>query len=166
MVQENIFEGLGRTWAGRTARILKRTRVFGQYKATAIDGRMFPHEWIKTPHGFIKTDGVEHHADHFFPGCQSILWDLAGLSVEFAWTQRQRDGLISMYESVRKRSIRDRLLYYEIAYLAYRLGYCIMASQSLGQSHEGKRFEQQARRYASILKQGIISLENNVSIHL
>ena len=51
----------------------------------AGDGRMLPHEWIETRSGYVKTDALDHHDDHFFPGCQDIAWDIAGASVEWSF---------------------------------------------------------------------------------
>ena len=45
--------------------------------ACAMDNRMFPHEWLATRRSYIKTDGTDHHDDHFYPGPQDIAWDLA-----------------------------------------------------------------------------------------
>ena len=49
----------------------------------AIDGRMLPHEWLETRMAIVKADALDHHDDHFFPGCQDIAWDIAGASVEW-----------------------------------------------------------------------------------
>ncbi len=44
---------------------------------------MLPHEWLLTATGYMKTDALDHHDDHFLPGCQNIAWDVACASVEF-----------------------------------------------------------------------------------
>jgi hypothetical protein len=51
--------------------------------AVAVDGRMRRHEWVRTPAGaLVKTDGFDHCADPFLPGCQQAAWDVAGLAAE------------------------------------------------------------------------------------
>jgi hypothetical protein len=76
-----------------------------------VDGRMLPHEWIRTSTGYLKTDGIDHHDDHFFPGPQDIAWDLAGLCVEFHLSHLQcgRLGYATLsYESVENETEKHR----------------------------------------------------------
>ncbi len=161
MILENTREGLGAVWAGRAGRLLADENPFERYNATAIDGRMSPHEWIRTPKGLIKTDGVEHHADHFFPGCQNVLWDFAGLCTEFSWSGAQRRQLVAKVKSVTSETVdRQHLLFYETAYLAYRLGYCKMASEMLGDDDDGRRFSETISRISTLLRSRILALEN------
>ena len=89
----------------------------------AVDGRMLPHEWILTAEGWKKTDALDHHDDHFFPGCQDIAWDIAGASVEFGV---DAELLLRRIKGV---DVRGRLGFYRTAYLAYRIGYCAMAGE-------------------------------------
>jgi hypothetical protein len=117
----------------------------------AIDGRMLPHEWIRTARGFLKTDAVDHHSDPFSPGCQDIAWDLAGAIVEFGIP---RESLVSEYlKLVPDRTLTRRLPYYMRAYLAYRLGYARTAAQSLAGRPDGVRFATLDARYSSLLRQ-------------
>lgn len=44
----------------------------------AGDGRMAPHEWIRTGDVILKTDVWGHASDHTCIGPQPILWDIAG----------------------------------------------------------------------------------------
>jgi hypothetical protein len=97
-----------------------------------IDGRMLPHEWIETPDGWIKTDAIDHHDDHFFPGCQPIAWDRAGASVEFGLIDRAED-------------------FWSKAYLAWRIGLTTTAAQTLGDSADGRRFSILRDRYRRLL---------------
>ncbi len=76
-----------------------------------VDGRMLAHEWIRTANGYLKTDALDHHNDHFFPGTQPISWDKAGAAVELGLNVKV-----------------DR--FWKIAYLAYRIGYTDMFGQA------------------------------------
>jgi hypothetical protein len=101
-------------------------------EAVAIDGRMLPHEWIETENGWIKTDALDHHDDHFFPGCQPIAWDRAGAAVEFGLVNRAED-------------------FWTRAYLAWRIGYTTMAADALGDSSDARRFAALRDSYCRLL---------------
>ena len=113
----------------------------------AGDGRMLPQEWLQTGSGYVKTDAVDHHDDHFFPGCQDIAWDIAGASVEWGFPV---EALADRYLRLQAdSSLRSRLGFYITAYKAYRLGYCTMATESLGDSADGRRFRDLIPKYES-----------------
>jgi hypothetical protein len=104
----------------------------------AIDGRMLPHEWLETERGFLKTDALDHHEDHFFPGCQDIAWDIAGAAVEWSVPV---EALADRYLRLQPDpGLRARLHFYTTAYKAYRLGYCQLAIDTLGDDPDGQRF--------------------------
>src|SRR5205814_2160863 len=94
----------------------------------------------RTQHGYVKTDTLDHHDDHFFPGCQDIAWDIAAAMSEFGWTE-------PMIEAVK-----PQLPFYLVAYLSYRLGYCSMAARS---GPDGAEFRTLAGRYAARLRDEI-----------
>lgn len=90
----------------------------------AVDGRMLPQEWLQTGAGYVKTDALDHHDDHFYPGCQDIAWDIAGAAVEWGLPV---DALTDRYLRLQSdATLRSRLPFYELAYRAYRYGYCEM----------------------------------------
>ncbi len=114
----------------------------------ALDGRMLPHEWIQTPEGYLKTDALDHHDDHFFPGCQDIAWDIAGAMVEFQMSEEEGECFSSAYLSrCPEPDWSKRLQFHTLAYLAYRIGYVHMAQESLGDSDEARRFAALERFY-------------------
>jgi hypothetical protein len=116
----------------------------------AIDGRMLPHEWLRTSSGWRKADALDHHDDHFFPGCQDIAWDIAGAAIEFGF---DAEALASRYLVLRPDPhLLKRLPFYSTAWLAYRIGYCTMAEESLVDSRDGLRFRRLRRRYTAALE--------------
>jgi hypothetical protein len=135
MVRVNVAEAMGPECEELAQAALRRASagVAGRHTC-AIDGRMLPHEWIETEGGYLKTDALDHHEDHFFPGCQSIAWDEAAARIE-----------LGLHFS--------RDLFHEIAYLSYRLGYCFMAAQSLSGSPESPRFEMLSHTYSTKLRE-------------
>jgi hypothetical protein len=112
----------------------------------AGDGRMLPHEWIETARGYLKADALDHHDDHFFPGCQEIAWDIAGASVEWGFPP---EALLDRYLRLQPDpKLSNRIPFYMTAYRAYRLGYCTMAVDALGDTADGARFRSLIPKYA------------------
>lgn len=150
MIRINVAEGLSEEWAEK----LEWLRGIDESDSiTAIDGRMTPHEWLRAGDRFIKTDGVDHHDDHFFPGPQDIAWDIAGTCVEFSLSAEQQDYLINQYRALSGDfSLARRLPFFLIAYPAYRLGYATLAATVLNGSADAVRFKMQVDRYASLLR--------------
>jgi hypothetical protein len=153
MVDTNVLESLGH----EGERLLAAHRAkWGSPAAdapVALDGRMLPHEWLRTATGYIKVDALDHHDDHFFPGCRDIAWDVAGTCVEF---ELERDGRRYFVDRYRResgdRTIVGRLPSYTVAYLAFRTGYATLAAESLGATPDGRRFAGLAGRYAARLR--------------
>lgn len=152
MMRVNVEEGLGKRWRGR----LERAAAFRDPPlgpAVAIDGRLQAHEWVRTGTGLVKLDGVDHHADHFFPGDQDIAWDVAGAGVELALDADARRALVALVaERARDRDLARRLPFHALAYLACRLGYATLARDTLGESDDGRRFAREVERYAGLLR--------------
>jgi hypothetical protein len=115
----------------------------------AVDGRMLPHEWINTNTGWIKTDGLDHHDDHFFPGCQDIAWDVAGAGVEFGFDPCLLSVRVARLTG--DRTLTARLPFYRTAYLAWRIGYSTLAAETLGETTDGRRFRVLTQRYRRLL---------------
>ncbi|HYF39290.1 MAG TPA: hypothetical protein VD930_06375 [Gemmatimonadales bacterium] len=150
LVSVNVAEGLQNPMEVTLSRALP---VSGWVeRPVALDGRMLIHEWIRTPQGFIKVDAMDHHDDHFFPGCQDIAWDVAGTAFELDLDPQGRAHLVDRYRRLSgDRGIARRLPHYAIAYLSFRLGYSTLAASVLDQTADGARFNHQARRYARLL---------------
>jgi hypothetical protein len=140
---ENLTEMIeintGRPWSGPVPAA----------PAVALDARMLPHEWLETAADYIKTDALDHHDDHFYPGPCDIAWDLAACAVEFGC----EPALLDNY--ARESGDRDaaaRLPFYRAAYLAFRLGYCDMAAAALGDADDAALFRQERDRYQTLIR--------------
>jgi hypothetical protein len=156
MIETNVSELLGPQWTGCVAAFERSRGLIAGGKSIELDGRMLPHEWLATPDGWRKTDGVEHHDDHFFPGCQDIAWDIAGAQIEFSLGAGGRDGLTRRFLLFAPdAALPARLPFYRLAYLAYRAGYSAMQADSLKESPDGRRFRALSRRYTALLKREI-----------
>ncbi len=122
-------------------------------RPVALDGRLLAHEWIETGTGYTKVDAMDHHDDHFFPGCQDIAWDIAAASIELGLTGPDQRHLLGRYRSLSgDQAIARRLHQYAVAYLAFRLGYTTLASEALGRSDDGLRFSTERQRYRNLLR--------------
>jgi len=98
----------------------------------------------------VKTDGVDHHDDHYFPGRQDAAWDVAGTIVEFGLDEPAARAFV---EACRSRTgdvgLDERLPFYRAAYLAYRLGYCTFAERSVESPEDRTRFAALRDGYAA-----------------
>ena len=162
MIETNVAEGLGEYWKDRLSPLTALRDVVCSGVTVAVDGRMLPHEWIQTSTGYCKTDGLDHHDDHFFPGPQDVAWDAAGAIAEFDLDTATGRDLSEKLESLSgDYSLHRRLPFYSVAYLSYRLGYATMAQRSLGHSPDGRRFGRLRERYAVALRRQLESLSPN-----
>jgi hypothetical protein len=147
MVETNVSELLDRPFTGPLP-------VIGP--TAQIDGRMLAHEWLRTPAGLVKTDALDHHCDHFFPGSQDPAWDLAAAIVEFGFGGTACAALLKGYElQSGDRLVHRRLPFHLVAYPAFRAGYASMAIEGLGGTAEGARFARDRSRYVAALRTGL-----------
>jgi hypothetical protein len=150
MLRVNVAEGLKDLALEKEVSCLP-TRACSE-RPVALDGRMLAHEWIATRHGYLKVDAMDHHDDHFFPGCQDIAWDVASAAIELGLSRPGRAYLVNRYRSLSgDRTITSRLHLFAAAYLAFRLGYTDLATMELGESEDGKRFAEERQRYRTLL---------------
>lgn len=120
------------------------------------DSRMMPHEWLRTPSGLLmKTDAASHGNDHFYPGPTDIAWDLAGAIVEWRMSPAAAAEFVVNYAAQSGDDASTRISQYTAAYLAFRIGFLDMASQSAADG-ERSRLERDANAYRSLLD-GIVS---------
>ena len=149
----NAAEGLGGEWAGRAGALERYRARYEGARPVWLDGRMLPHEWLRTPAGYVKTDGVGHGDDHFFPGPQNTAWDVAAFSLEFRLdepTTRAFAGAVSARTG--DAGLAGRLPFFVAAYAAFRLGYASLAAGTLAGTPDGDGFTREARRSAARLR--------------
>lgn len=117
-----------------------RIRPLEVVRPTVPDARLMPHEWLRDARGRLtKLDGTDHGDDHFYPGPTDVAWDLAGLLVEWGLDGAGEELAIDRYERLSGDRVRSRLAAYRLAYLAFRVGYCRLAAESLAGSEEAPR---------------------------
>jgi hypothetical protein len=109
-------------------------------RAVIVDGRMQPHEWIAGgTDNFVKTDGVDHGDNHFFPGPCDIAWDIAGIAVEWGLEESAVSYLIDRFCQLSGRNLFRSFSFYKLAYCVFRLGSCKMAISTVKGSPEEQR---------------------------
>lgn len=152
MIYLNVIEGIGEAHLKEINIIEKITKGMYESDIVSVDGRVLPHEWIFTGDRYFKVDHIEHHCDQFFPGCQNILWDLAAFCIEFDLDKEKQKEYLSYYlERNAEKCFFERFQFYTIAYLAFRLGYTKLAADSLKETADGKRFDNQTDKYKNKL---------------
>lgn len=153
MILENVTESLGTGWACIIDKSGAQFEKCYSNTAVQIDGRMFPYEWISSGDSIFKTDGLTHHADQFFPGCQDICWDLAGYIIESDLGGEKERFLLRRYSQLSgDKNISKKIGFYKLAYLAFRIGHSTVASDILSVSADGSKVRRQTEQYAAMLK--------------
>ncbi|HEX3739408.1 MAG TPA: hypothetical protein VHV29_06750 [Terriglobales bacterium] len=114
------------------------------------DGRMQPFEWIAARQGqLLKTDGINHGDNHFFPGPCDIAWDLAGVIVEWDLDANATEFLLRRFRQISGIDVSATLDIYRLAYCVFRLGFCKMARSTVLGSPEELRLTSAYHRYRS-----------------
>jgi hypothetical protein len=145
MIEKNLGVELGDRYAVPRLEIAR---------PAIVDGRMMPHEWIRTAGGVMrKTDAASHGDDHFFPGATDVAWDLAGTIVEWGLGRHATHFFLDAYRRASGDAAAARLPAYLVAYALFRAAYCKLASSNLEGSAEAARLH---RDY--LLYRGLISL--------
>ncbi|HEU4413825.1 MAG TPA: hypothetical protein VFT65_03505 [Candidatus Angelobacter sp.] len=112
------------------------------------DGRMQPHEWLRTSSGhMLKTDSGGHGDDHFFPGPVDIAWDLAGAIVEWRMDVTHRAEFLNAYRAASGDDPSRRIGDFIRAYAVFRSAYCTMAANAMKGTPEQARLEHAAQEY-------------------
>lgn len=115
------------------------------------DGRMQPHEWIRTADNrLLKVDACTHGDDHFFPGPTDIAWDLAGTIVEWNLDRNATEFFLSEFRRVSGMDRADVIRIFILAYTIFRLAYNKMALSTVQGSPEEPRLKSAYLRYRSL----------------
>lgn len=156
MILKNVEQSLGDAGLSRlTALDAWPSRLAGT-PAVAIDGRLAPHEWIRSERGLLKTDALDHHDDRFMPGPTDLAWDVAGFSVEWGLdANAARDFAAAVAIEAADATLARRLPFYETAYLAFRTGFTQEAAEALPEGSDRRGLRLQAARYRARLGQAL-----------
>jgi len=149
MLVFNTREALGEAAAGRAERRAEAVGTDGE-APSAGDGRMAPHEWLRTPDGrIVKADAAGRDGDHTVVGRQPLAWDIAGALVEWGLMDEAVRPLLAALEAAGA-PIPDpkALRFYLPAYAAFRLGQAMLCAEGA----ERARLERAADFYREALR--------------
>jgi hypothetical protein len=121
----NVQEGLGAEWAGRVMRLADRVKASEEMPCYG-DGRLGPHEWLRSGDRLTKTDVWGHDFDHTCIGTQSLLWDIAGALLEWQMTGAEASAFCKELHTAGLLWRDEELAFYKAAYRAFRLGVATM----------------------------------------
>lgn len=140
MLELNARELMPGASLSRLSALLAEARALPAAPAVELDARMLPHEWLRTTQGFVKTDALEHHDDHFYPGPQDIAWDVAATIEELDLARRLYPAFINAVAArTRDSTLPARVTVHRAAYLAFRAAYCSLGSSVLAGTPDGAR---------------------------
>lgn len=153
MLFANTREALGEAAAEKVRGWTRRIEPNASAK-TYGDGRLAPHEWVRTRDGqLLKTDPTGHALDHTLVGKQPRLWDVAGLLVEWGLESRAVVPLLSTLDVAIVPTDMEALRFYEMSYAAFRLGMTTLCAGELpSEDAERKRLETASRVYGMRLE--------------
>ncbi|HVX40879.1 MAG TPA: hypothetical protein VHB25_15020 [Gemmatimonadaceae bacterium] len=159
MIDVNVADELEHFPIARETVSRLADRMHGE-RAVAQDGRMLPHEWIIAPTGLVKIDGVAHHDDHFLPGPQPAIWDIAGVRAELELSPDETRAVLDAFvHRAHESDVAQRLPFYDVAYLALRIGYARLSAESCVDTADGARWSEAESRYRQRLRQVLGAIE-------
>jgi hypothetical protein len=136
MLYWNTRESLGEEAALRTRQLADAARAAapGEPVPAYGDGRLAPHEWLRTADGrILKTDAAGHDADHTVVGRQPVAWDLAGAMVEWGLGEVSSLPLVDAFRAAGGGEIpRESMSFHLAAYAAFRVGMSSMCADMSG----------------------------------
>ncbi|HEY8550858.1 MAG TPA: hypothetical protein VIL35_12950 [Vicinamibacterales bacterium] len=134
----------GRARPERWWRLLDPVRL-GSRPAVVPDGRLQPWEWLRPRDRgpLLKLDAIDHGDDHFWPGPQDPVWDLAGACIELGLDAEGRGALVERYRSRARDCQASALLpAYLVAYAASRCAYLTVCRDTT-EGDERQRFDRE-----------------------
>lgn len=134
MARANAREALG---PGAPASLALARRMLGEVTATArpvaVDGKVDAWEWLLTTEGrVLKADALDHHADHALPGCQDVLWDVAGVELAFDLAPHEGEALARSVRNASRGADPRLLPFYRACRAAFEVGRWTLAAADGG----------------------------------
>jgi hypothetical protein len=159
MLARNTAEALGDGAAALALSLFRPVAVLEQMPRSG-DGRLAPHEWIRTADGEArKLDAGGHDLDPTWAGRQPVLWDLAGAILEWDLDAAMEEALLAGYSRAGGYSRAPLALdAYRAAYAAHRVGQMGLARETESDAPERERIERDYARWRATLARCLGSL--------
>ena len=151
MIETNTREALGADWASLSVERANEDRELKVLQSYG-DGHLAPHEWLRDARGSVfKTDCFGHDVDHTCMGKQSLLWDVAGFSIEWALPKARVENLLHIFNQ-QGVCVDDRTFeFYQLGYAAFRMGLCAVSADIVADERDKARLQSARKRYCQIL---------------
>jgi hypothetical protein len=158
MARVNAGEALGadaRAGLDRAARLVGEVREAA--RPVAVDGKVDPWEWLVLPDGHVlKADALDHHGDHALPGCQDVLWDVAGVELAFELAPAETRALADAVRAAAPGAPPRTLPFYRVCRAAFEVARWTLASGDPGlDADESSRRRAAAERAVRGLRQAL-----------
>ena len=154
MARHNARLALGEARAAEVERFADGARLAARVtRPVAVDGKLEPWEWLLARDGrLLKADAVQHADAHDLAGCQDVGWDVAAARFELGLGGAELAELVRRVECMSGAELpRAALAFYEVAYLALRIGRWHWAVAAETDVAERARAEAEIARYRAAL---------------
>lgn len=134
MAAVNAKEALGPGVGPALARAAEQApEVARTARPVAVDGKVDAWEWLLTRDGrVLKADALDHHGDHALPGCQDVLWDVAGVELAFDLPPAETERLARAVRAAAPGAHPRLLPFYRACRAAFEVARWTLAAQDAG----------------------------------
>jgi hypothetical protein len=109
--------------------------------------RMATWKWLRLPNSrIVNVDRVGHDFDHTCIGTQSLLWDVASLSVDWSLEESVEQYLIHAIPELHKVSA-DMVKFMRLSYAAFRAAQCVLCIECGADPSETNRLKRDVAFY-------------------
>ncbi len=108
------------------------------------DGRLAPHEWIRSDTGVLKLDAAGHQHDHTAVGRQPIWWDIAGAGIEWKLEKSQLAKYVGFHDIGAE-------TFYRAVYACFRAGIAHMGASIAHETRARRAYENAMHFYRQAL---------------
>lgn len=133
MTSWNTKESVGSAAAEQIRALTESARSLAEEASMRSygDGRFAPCEFVRAnSERIFKTDNAGHDCDHTIIGQQSLLWDVAGVIVEWNLNETHARTFLDELHSAGVEFDEAALQFYRTAYAAFRVGMAMMCASN------------------------------------
>jgi hypothetical protein len=154
MARHNTQQVLGQdAGAAIECRLSQSGQLEERVRRVDTDNRMHLWKWLVLGDGVLKTDALDHSANHDLVGHQDVTWDIAGAMVELSLAEEETSRLCTVVEHESGYPVDREILKFLLpCYLAFQIGDHVLATHALGNREETTRLRRRIDVYASLLR--------------